>query len=82
MKYVKVKTPDIPDQNILTESIKRNTAPAIAYSMMMLNEQRGNTLAAAAFTNDPLVRLPQEEARRLYDEMIDNTKHYLQEYFK
>lgn len=45
VKYVKVKTPDIPDQNILTESIKRNTAPAIAYSMMMLHEQRGNTLA-------------------------------------
>ena len=34
-----------------------------------------------AFANDPLVRISQEDARKLYDEMIDNTKHYLTEYF-
>ena len=39
-------------------------------------------LGFAAFLSDPLVCIPQEDAKKLYDEMIDNTKHYLTEYFK
>ena len=39
-------------------------------------------LAFQAFSGDPLVRLPLGKARELFDEMVDNTKHYLKEYFK
>jgi alpha-galactosidase/6-phospho-beta-glucosidase family protein len=31
--------------------------------------------------NDPLVNLPKEKARALFDEMVENTKKYLKEYF-
>ena len=34
-------------------------------------------LAFQAFTNDPLVRLPLSDAKKLFDEMIENTKKYL-----
>ena len=30
-----------------------------------------------AFVNDPLVRLPLGDAKKLFDEMIENTKRYL-----
>lgn len=36
----------------------------------------------AAFTADPMVTLSQEDARALFDEMVDNTKEYLKDYFK
>ena len=36
--------------------------------------------AFRAFASDPLVRLPLEDARRLYEEMIGNTANYLTEY--
>ena len=36
----------------------------------------------AAFTADPMVALSQEDARALFDEMVDNTKEYLKDYFK
>lgn len=39
-------------------------------------------LAFVAFANDPLVRLSVEDARKLFDEMVENTKAYLTEYFK
>ena len=39
-------------------------------------------LAFNAFINDPLVTLDIDDARALYNEMIDNTKKYLGEYFK
>ena len=39
-------------------------------------------LAFKAFVNDPLVTIDHEEARALFDEMVDNTKAYLTEYFK
>ena len=35
-----------------------------------------------AFANDPLVDLPLDDARSLFDEMVENTKAYLGEYFK
>jgi alpha-galactosidase len=38
-------------------------------------------LAFSAFINDPLVNLSYEEAQALFDEMIDNTKEYLNEAF-
>ena len=34
-------------------------------------------LAFQAFVNDPLVRLPLGDAKKLFDEMIENTKKYL-----
>lgn len=39
-------------------------------------------LAFTAFINDPLVTISKEEARVLFDEMVENTKEYLTEYFK
>jgi alpha-galactosidase len=38
--------------------------------------------AFRAFTVDPLVRLPVSAARRLFDEMVENTKDYLAEYLR
>ena len=37
-------------------------------------------LAFTAFVNDPLVRLSISDARKLFDEMIDNTKSYLKDF--
>lgn len=38
--------------------------------------------AFRAFVSDPLVRLDTITARKLFDEMVENTKEYLGEYFK
>lgn len=37
--------PKIPEENIFTESEKRNTAPGIAVAMMSVQKRQGNTLA-------------------------------------
>ena len=37
-------------------------------------------IAFKAFVNDPLVRLSLDDAKKLFDEMIDNTKEYLTMY--
>ena len=42
---------------------------------------RNLDLAFQTFTNDPLVGLPFEKAKELFDEMIENTKEYLKGYF-
>lgn len=42
---------------------------------------RNTEPAFTAFANDPLVRLNLSDARCLFDEMIYNTKNYLQDYF-
>jgi alpha-galactosidase len=39
-------------------------------------------LAFKAFVNDPLVTIDHETARVLFDEMVENTKEYLGDYFK
>lgn len=39
-------------------------------------------LAFKAFVNDPLVTINPNDARKLFDEMVENTKSYLGEYFK
>ena len=44
--------------------------------------ERNLQLAFKAFANDPLVNLDFPTATRLFDEMIENTKEYLFEYFK
>lgn len=33
-----------------------------------------------AFANDPLVTINQKDARKMFDEMVENTKHYLTDY--
>lgn len=38
--------------------------------------------AYAAFRNDPLVTIPEPQARKLFEEMVENTKGYLKDYFK
>lgn len=38
-------------------------------------------LAFKAFVNDPLVCINTEEARKLFEEMVNNTSQYLKEYF-
>ena len=44
--------------------------------------KRDLEIAFRAFTVDPLVRLPVSAARRLFDEMVENTKEYLAEYLR
>lgn len=44
--------------------------------------ERNLELAFKAFVNDPLVNLDIPTARGLFDEMVNNTKHYLEEYFR
>ncbi len=44
--------------------------------------ERDLDLAFSAFVSDPLVRLPVSEARKMFDIMVDNTKHYLTSYIK
>ena len=44
--------------------------------------ERDLELAFRAFAQDPLVRIDLESARKLFDEMVENTKEYLTEYFK
>ena len=39
-------------------------------------------LAFSAFVSDPLVTIDSIKARELFDEMVENTKEYLTEYFK
>ena len=45
-------------------------------------KERNLELAFEAFSKDPLVNIDLVSARALFDEMIDNTKEYLSEYFK
>ncbi|MBQ3529396.1 MAG: alpha-glucosidase/alpha-galactosidase [Oscillospiraceae bacterium] len=57
----------------------------IASAQLMLAEaakERDLEKAFAVFVNDPLVDLPVSEARKLFDEMVEGTKEYLQEYLK
>lgn len=42
--------------------------------------ERDLNLAFQAFAADPLVRLPLDKAKELFDEMIENTKEYLKDY--
>ena len=42
--------------------------------------ERNLEKAYAAFRNDPLVTLPDTQAKALFDEMVENTKAYLNEY--
>ena len=43
---------------------------------------RNLELAFQVFANDPLVTLSFDDARALFNEMVENTKEYLTEYFK
>ncbi len=43
--------------------------------------ERDLELAFVAFMNNPLVNLSKADARALFDEMVENTKAYLKEYF-
>ena len=42
--------------------------------------KRDPELAFRAFANDPLVTVPTEQARELFDKMVENTKKYLTSY--
>jgi alpha-galactosidase len=44
-------------------------------------EKRDLDLAFAAFAADPLVTCSLSDARKLFDEMVENTKEYLKMYF-
>ena len=43
--------------------------------------ERDLELAFLAFVNDPLVTIPHGDARKLFDEMVENTRPYLKSYF-
>ena len=42
--------------------------------------ERNLELAFLAFANDPLVTIPLDQARKLFNEMVENTKEYLAMY--
>jgi len=44
--------------------------------------ERNLEKAYAAFRNDPLVTIPDDQSRVLFDEMVENTKTYLKDYFE
>ena len=57
----------------------------IASAQLMIaqaGKERDLDKAFAVFVNDPLVNLPVSEARKLFNEMVEGTKEYLQEYLK
>ncbi|MBO5009229.1 MAG: alpha-glucosidase/alpha-galactosidase [Clostridia bacterium] len=43
--------------------------------------ERNLEKAFVAFMNNPLINLSKKDARALFDEMVENTKEYLKEYF-
>ncbi len=45
---VKEQLPDIPDQNILSEPLRRNTAPCIAYAAMFVSHRDPNAVMLVA----------------------------------
>jgi alpha-galactosidase len=57
---------------------------AVAEQELVLKacHERDLELAFTAFINDPLVTINKSDARALFDEMVENTKEYLTEYFK
>ena len=60
-----------------------NLVARIAAEQEMLIDaafKRDLDLAFRAFINDPLVRLPMDEARKLFDELVEESKPYLGEY--
>ncbi len=67
---------EIP-QNIYT-LIARNAGAQM--QIVEAGITRNVNLAFDAFVNDPLMTLPLAEARKLFDEMIENTKKYLTMY--
>lgn len=58
------------------------TMPVVSNQELVLGAAQSRSLEPAfeAFCKDPLVRLPLEESRRLFDQMVANTKQYLGDY--
>jgi len=63
-------------------SIYSQITRALAEQEMVVEAamERNLEKAYAAFRNDPLVNIPDSDARKLFDEMVENTKDYLSEY--
>ena len=63
-------------------SIYSQITRALAEQEMVVEAamERNIEKAYAAFRNDPLVNIPDSDARKLFDEMVENTKEYLTEY--
>lgn len=59
----------------LTERIISEQETVVSAAM-----NRDLELAFKAFVNDPLITLNKEEARKLFEEMVENTSKYLKEY--
>ncbi len=68
----------------LPSSLYALIAPIVAEQQMIgeAAQNRDLELACLAFCKDALVTIPAYEARKLFDTMVENTKHYLTEYFK
>ena len=65
--------------------ISPDRLPSEVAAQQMVIEAAANRdleLAFKAFVNDPLVTIDHVSARALFDEMVENTKAYLTEYFK
>lgn len=53
---------------------------ALQETVATAGKNRDLDTAFCAFVSDPLMRVPPEKARELFDEMVENTKEYLREY--
>ncbi len=64
------------------EGVYALVARNVDNQLLIAKAGRTKTLAPAfkAFVNDPLTRINTEDAKKLFDEMIDNTKKYLTGY--
>lgn len=68
----------VPENILHQVSISADSQAVVARA----GRERNLDLAFEAFAKDPLVRLDPLAARELFDEMIENTKEYLEEYFE
>lgn len=67
----------------LPPSLYALVAPVAAEQQMVgeAAQKRDLELAFLAFSKDALVTIPAADARKLFNEMVENTKEYLAEYF-
>lgn len=68
---------------ICSNQIQRLVIPHILNQETIVNAalNRDKELAFSAFVNDPLVNISIEDARKLFDKMLENTREYFPGWF-
>ena len=64
-----------PKQTVHFDVAREKSVKALEAAM-----ERDLEKAFAAFRNDPLVSISDADARKLFNEMVENTKEYLQDW--